>query len=361
MRPFSFYLMVAVLSLPAGLFAQENSTPATSDKEPSSSAAAGPSPSFKSYKEAYTAGNEALKAFKYDEAIADYGAAEQLGGNSKRKGLAANALGWVYFKARKLEEAKKAFGEAIEADPDNKIALKNMGVVCFRLYEYGFSGVEELKEAIKDLTASGEDEELLERAKGAQSREEGYAQVTPEPVPDLSTMKFKELLALGDKVQSEGRFDDALKIFKQAAAVAVSSNAKGTAANRQGKVLLDARRPHESVAYFEEAVKDQPKEKVFLNNLGYSYLVLYYSGKGKEDDLKKAVDAFYQMNSIDPSYHNENLATALDELKEVNPEAAKAYSVKDESTAEGEKAAGDDSTAKPDDSAKTDKKDDDSK
>ena len=46
--------------------------------------------------------------------------------------------------------------------------------------------------------------------------------------------------------------------------------------------------------------------------------------------MKKAVDAFYKANSIDASFHSENLKMALDELKEVDPEAAKAYTVKDD-------------------------------
>ncbi|MGH7739433.1 MAG: hypothetical protein ACREL1_04730, partial [bacterium] len=88
---------------------------------------------------------------------------------------------------------------------------------------------------------------------------------------------------------------------------------------------LDASRPTESIPYFERAATDQPTEKVYLNNLGYSYWVLYDSGKGTEADLKKSVDAFYKANAIDPSYHPENMTMALDELKDVDPDAAKAY------------------------------------
>ena len=87
------------------------------------------------------------------------------------------------LKARKLEDAKKALSRAVEEDADNKVALKNLGVASFRLYEYGFAGVEELKSAVKNLEASGENQELLERAKGALTREETYAQATPRRSP----------------------------------------------------------------------------------------------------------------------------------------------------------------------------------
>lgn len=328
MRKPHFFWMLALLSLPFVAQAEDKKKDA-----PAVSTA-----SFKTFKEAYAAGNQALKDRKFQEAVADYAAAEGLATSAKGKGDAANAQGWAYLKAKKWQEAKKALEHAVEINSENKVALKNLGVACFRLYEYGFADVDELKDAVKNLEASGENQELLERAKGALGREEAYAQVTPV-VESTSGMNFKALLALGDKLQSEGRFDEALKAFKEADAVAKAPAAKGAAANRQGKVLLDSRKPTESIAFFEQAVKAQPTEKVFQNNLGFGYWVLYDSGKGKAEDLKKAVDAFYKANSIDASYHGDNLKMALDELKEVDPEAAKAYTAKeDEGASEGTKA-----------------------
>jgi len=343
------WLMVAGLGLSSGLWADNT---ASAGAKAASSEQAAPAPSFSSFKEAYAAGNQALKDRKFTEAAMDYEAAEGLASSPKGKSQAVNAQGWALLKARKLDEAKKAFGQAVEDDPTNKIALKNLGFVSFRRYEYGLAGVDELKEAVKNLEASGEDPELLERAKGAMTREDDYAKATPEAEEDLSSMSFKALLALGDKVQAEGQFEEAMKVFKQAESIAKSPAAKATAANRQGKVLLDARKPNESVAYFEEAVKEEPKEKVYLNNLGFGYWVLYDSGKGGAADLKKSVDAFYQMNSIDPSYHGENLKMALDELKDADPDAAKSYSVKEDNESEDNQAAGDDSgSAKKDENA----------
>ncbi len=293
------------------------------------------SPEFKTFKEAYAAGNQSLKDRKLDESAADYDAAENLASSDKGKSQAANAQGWAYWKAKKLEDATKAFSRAVEENGDNKVALKNLGVVSYRSYEYGLSDVSALKDSIKNLEASGDDQELLDRAKGDLSREEGYAQITPEPPQDISKMKFKELCSYGDKLQSEGEFDKAMKAFKQAESVAVSADAKGTAANRQGKLLLDFHHPGEAAAKFEQAVGYKPSDKelkVFLNSLGLSYWSIYDSGKGKGEELKKSVDAFYKMNSIDASYHHENMEMALDELKEVDPDAAKAYSVKDDSS-----------------------------
>ena len=93
-----------------------------------------------------------------------------------------------------------------------------------------------------------------------------------------------------------------------------------------------------SVEYFEQAVKLQPKEKTYLNNFGWSNWTLYVSGKGGEAELKKAVESFYKMNSLDPSYHGESLKMALEELKEVDPGTAKAYTIKDDNNSDNDKA-----------------------
>jgi tetratricopeptide (TPR) repeat protein len=295
---------------------------------------AAPKADFATFKEAYAAGNQALKDRDFTGAVAAYEAAEGLATTPKGKSQAANAAGWASLKGRQWDAAKGAFERAVEADGQNKVALKNLGHANFRRYEYGFSGVEELKEAVKNLEASGENQELLERAKGALSREEGWAQATPVAEMSGAGMSYKALLSLGDDLQGQGRFEQAVKVFAKAESSAASPMGKGTAANRQGKALLDARKPQDSVAHFERAVKLVPEEKVFWNNLGFSNWVLYDSGKGGVADLKEAVDAFYKSNSIDPSYHAEMMRMALDELREVDAEAAKAYSVKDE--AEGE-------------------------
>ena len=345
MSKFPFVFVVAVIGLPLPILAQDPRATANSSSDASLASPSFPnsgiSTEFKSFKEAYAAGNQALKDHKLVEAAGDYGAAENLASSDKGKSQAANAQGWAFWKAKKLEEAKKAFGRAVEENDDNKVALKNLGVVSYRMYEYGLSDLSALKDSIKNLQASGDDQELLDRANGDLSREEGYAQATPEPTRDIFQMRFKELCSYGDKLQSDGQFEEAMKAFKQAETIAVSPESKGTAANRQGKLLLDFHHPGEAVADFEQAVSYKPSEKelkVFLNSLGLSYWSVYDSGKGKGDELKKSVDAFYKMNSIDASYHHENMEMALDELKEVDPDAAKAYTVKEDSTSDNDKA-----------------------
>jgi tetratricopeptide (TPR) repeat protein len=329
MRSYGIYLVLVILVSPFALAQDKDASQAPPTGESGVSA-----PTYQNYKEAYAAGNQALKDRKFSEAVAAYQAAGGLASSDKGKSQAANAQGWACLKARKLEEAKTAFSRAVTENPDNKLALKNLGAVEFDLYEYGMGGVDELRDAVTNLEASGENQEDLDRAKGALTREEGYAQATPVAEPDTSGMGFKALLALCDKLQERGQFDQALKVLKQAAPMATTPASKAVAANYQGKVLLDARRPAESVAYFEAAVDAEPNNKLYLNNLGWSYWTLYDSGKGKMEDLKKAVDNLYKMNSIDPTYHSENLKMALDELKEADPEAAKAYTVKDESSVE---------------------------
>jgi tetratricopeptide (TPR) repeat protein len=333
MRKYSFVWMLAALSLPVLVWAQAKPTEdkKMADTKADADTSASAAPSFKSFKEAYAAGNKALAEHKLDEAAADYGAAENLGSSPKSKSQAANAQGWALLKSRKLEDAKKAFSRALEQNSDNKVALKNLGAVEYNLYEYGMGTVEDLKDAVKNLEASGENQEDLDRAKSALSQEDNAAKSTPVPETDLSGMNFKALLALSDKLQEQGQIDEALKVMKQAASIAASPGSKAAAANRQGKLLLDSHRPSESIAFFEEAVKYQPNEKTYLNNLGWGNWTVYASGKGAEPELKKSVDAFYKMNSLDPSYHGDSLKMALDELKEVDPDAAKAYMVKDDS------------------------------
>jgi tetratricopeptide (TPR) repeat protein len=133
---------------------------------------------------------------------------------------------------------------------------------------------------------------------------------------------------LGDKAQAQGQYDLALQYFRKAEAGATSPKAKGAAANRQGLVLLEARRPKEAVAHFERACKSQPDEKIFFNNLGLAYWTLYDAGLSDVSALKQAVAAFYKSNGMDASYHGDNLRMALNELKEADPNSAKPYDSK---------------------------------
>ncbi len=342
MRKFHFDWLLALLLAPMVASAQDNkpaspSSAGTGDSAQGAPSQGIPAASFKSFKEAYAAGNDALKNRKFEEAVADYGAAEDLASGDKAKSQAANAQGWAYLKGRKLEAAKRAFARSIEENGDNKLALKNLGAVEYDLYQYGTGTVDDLKESVKNLEASGENQEDLESAKAALTREEGQAQATPPAEADTAGLNLKALLDLSDKLEEEGQIDQALKVLEKAGTMARSHSGRAAAANRRGKLLLDARRPTKAEPYFEEAVENQPKNKVYLNNLGWNNWVLYQSGSAGDAGLKKAVDAFYQMNSIDPSYHVENLKMALDELKDVDPEAAKAYTVKDESASDTDK------------------------
>jgi tetratricopeptide (TPR) repeat protein len=288
--------------------------------------------SFSTFKTAYSAGNDDLKKGHFADAVKAYEAAVDLASTAKGRCDAYNAAGWALMKAKKWPEAKAMLLEAVTEDKDSKIALKNLGFVCFNLYEYGFAGTEELKNAIQYLEASGENEELLDRAKTDLSREDAYAQTTPEAEPNLKDKSFKALLAMGDEAQANGKYALATKIFKHAALSAASVSSKALVANRLGKVFLDNRKPKEAVLSFEEAVKAKPKEKVYLNNLAYSYWVVYDSGKGTIEDLKKATDAYYRVNSKDSTFHNEMLKMVLEELKEVDPASASQYTVTEDSS-----------------------------
>ena len=291
-----------------------------------------PLPSFNSFKSAYAAGNSALKKGQFKEAQRDYLAAETLASSAKGRSDAYNAAGWALMKAKKWVDAKPVLLEAVTEDKDNKLALKNLGFVCFNLYTYGFAGVEELKNAVEYLGESGENEELLDRAKSDLDREQSYAQSTPGPEPSLKDKSMKALLAMADEAQAQGQNALALKIIKHAALSAKSASSKALVANRQGKLLLDDRKPHEALLCFEQAIKGKPKDKVYLNNLAYAYWTVYDSGKGTLDDLKKAVEIYYQVNSMDSTFHNEMLKMALEDLKEADPATAGKYTTVDENT-----------------------------
>jgi tetratricopeptide (TPR) repeat protein len=312
-----------------------------SERTSTASSASHSSSGFKSFKEAYKAGNQAFKDHQWSAAADDYSQGASLALSDKAKSQALNSQGWIFIKQKKWKAAQAVLNQAVQTDASNKTAEKNLGIASYRIYEYGLGGVDDLKTAITHLEAGG-DTDLVELAKGDQTREETFTQTTPSPLPDEKGLSFKSLVALGNKCQAEGQFDMALKIFKKAGLEARSALSKGNAANLQGLVLLEARRPHESIPYFEEAVKDQPNEKVYLNNLGYGYWMFYDSGKGNEETLQKAVDAFYKANAIDPSFHKDNLLMALGELKEADPDAAKHYSAsneKSEEAANGESSA----------------------
>src|SRR5579862_2148603 len=107
MIKFQFVWMVVVASLPVLALGQDSTAAEKSSVEskPASIASnTGVSTDFKSFKEAYAAGNQSLKDYKFDEAAADYDAAENLASSDKGKSQAANAQGWAYWKAKKLEE-----------------------------------------------------------------------------------------------------------------------------------------------------------------------------------------------------------------------------------------------------------------
>lgn len=309
MRSVVLFLILLFLGLPYGVWA----APAES------------LPSFGGFKSAYSAGNAALKKRQFKEAQRDYLAAEALASSEKSRSDAYNAAGWALMKAKKWAEAKTVLLEAVTEDNDNQLALKNLGCVCFNLYAYGFSGIEDLKNAVQYLGESGENEELLDRAKSDLERAQANAQVTPGPEPSLKDKSQKALLSMADEAETLGQNNLALRILKHAALTAQSISAKALVANREGKLLLDDRKPHEALLCFQEAVKERPKDKVYLNNLAFAYWSFYDSGKGTAEDLKKAVDIYYRVNSMDSTFHNEMLKMALDELKEVDPVSAGNY------------------------------------
>ncbi len=296
-------------------------------------------PKMSTFREAYDAGNKFLREHKYAEAVQAYQQAEGLASSNSVKSQAVNAAGWALVKGRKWSEAKAMMQKAVELDPKNKVALANVGYTGLKMHEYGLGTEQDFEDAVAALEACSAIDpaykaELLENAKTIQSRLAGDKDVTPVPEPKAG-LSYNEAKLGGDKAQAQGQYDLALRYFKKAEVASMTPKAKGAAANRQGLAMLEARRPKEAVAHFERAVKAEPNEKIFLNNLGLAHWTLYDAGLGDNASLKMAVDAFYKANAMDASYHGDNLRMALDELKAVDPEAAKAYdSQKDPATGE---------------------------
>ncbi len=284
---------------------------------------------YSTFREAYDAGSQLLKARKFTESVDAYRQAENLAGSNLVKAQAANAAGWTLTRARKWAEARELFRHAAQLNPQNKVALGNLGFASLKLYQFGLGSPEDLKESLKALeSCSAIDpaykDDLLESVRTISARLESNANATPV-APVKSGMAFKDALSLGDQLQAAGQYDLALQAFKRAEETGFSPKSKGAAANRLGLALLESCRPKEALAHFERAVKIVPGEKVFLNNMGLAQWTLYDAGLGDASNLKQSVDAFFKANSMDPSYRGENLKMALDELREVEPEAAKPY------------------------------------
>ena len=312
---------------------------AAADKTDSSKASKVSTVTFANFREAYDAGNRLLRERKFQSAVDAYTQAENFASAPSVKSQAANAAGWTLVKARKWSEAREIFRRAVQYDPKTKPALGNLGYSALKIYQYGLGSDPDFEEALKSLEACSAIDpaykaDLLESAKTIQARHESNGTVTPIPAPKAG-VSYMEAKTLGDKAQAQGQYDLALQYFKKAEAGATTAKAKGAAANRQGLVLLEARRPKEAVVHFERAMKAEPSEKIFLNNLGLAYWTLYDAGLADTAVLKQAVDAFYKSNGMDASYHGENLRMALNELKEADPESAKPYdSKKDPETGE---------------------------
>lgn len=329
-KPGAFFLVSALLFAGAGPAAAMDDN----NKKKASEAAAS-EPSFTDFREAYSAGDAALSAGRYAEAAAAYGQAEEHAQTDEGRSQAANAYGYALMKARRYAEAVEPLERAVRFDPSNKVALSNLGFAHYRKYEFGWAGRQALEKGIEYLELAAKVDpsykpELLERAKADLAREELYAQATPITEEPAAGMGYKAAVELGDRAQAQGQFDLAVRAFRQAEQDARSPRAKASAANRQGKALLDARKPGEALVHFQRAVELDPEEKVFLNNLGFAYWMLWDSGKGDVEDLKKAVGVFYKVNEMDASYHSQNFWMALSALKETDPEAAKAYEVQEQ-------------------------------
>jgi tetratricopeptide (TPR) repeat protein len=288
---------------------------------------------FTSFQTAYQAGDQLMHQNGWKGAIQAYQQAVSLTTNHYLKSVAENSEGWAWITLHNYSRAKRSLKRAIHYDSSNKVALSNLGVVYYRMYEFGLEGIRSLKQAIKyfkkcNAIDANYHPELLIRAQEDLDDVDSWAQATPIPSRELrKSLSYQDSIALGDQAQSQGQLPLALKAFQLAAREAHSMRSKASAINRQGKAWLDYHFPSKALSYFKQAVKLEPNQRIYLNNLGFTYWEIYDSGLGNISDLIHAVNLFYRVNALGDSYRIENFKMALAELQRVDPKDAQKYEV----------------------------------
>ena len=95
MNEFKLFCLLAVFILPIAVLADDKAVPKDTPSKAESAPAQASSVSYKSFKEAYAAGNQALKERNFESAVSAYSEAENLSTTPKGKSQAANAQGWA--------------------------------------------------------------------------------------------------------------------------------------------------------------------------------------------------------------------------------------------------------------------------
>ncbi len=299
-----FFLLCAILVLTA---------PASAGKEEAPQ-------DFKSF---FSDGNQAMDEGRWNDALESLAKAEEIAGTDKNgRSPAANCQGLVHMKSRQWKEAVPHFERAVNYNPENKVALNNLGLTLMNIHQYGLGDLDNLKraaESYEKLAALDPDYRAANRelVKKILIEAEALAAKTKAASDDKDLPEgkgYKFWTGQGDEAEGNGQFEKAMKCYAKAEEQSASS--KHWAANRQGLCAMKQRDFAGAANQLERATslvaEPTSKEAIIFNNLGTAYINIYESGTGNLPELENAAKAFKRASELnaDDGRFSANLASA---------------------------------------------------
>jgi tetratricopeptide (TPR) repeat protein len=283
-------------------------------------------------RQAFQKASVAMKAGRFDEAVAEYARAESLATSATGKANAANGAGHVFMKLRRYAEAIPHFERAVATDPRSKVAWNNLGLCHLSRYEGGLSGTESLAAALEAFhTTAGLDPafhpEHLRAAQDDADREQACAGLLGVPPqagvsatlvePVAATGTFTAYRKAGEAAEVSCQWAIAADNYTRAEALGTTKRSACAAANLLGLLALRTRQPQAAVDHLRRATVADPSNKYAWNNLGVACMRLYDAGTGGKELVEQAVDAFQHVGTIDAAYKPDNLAWSRGVLTEL--------------------------------------------
>lgn len=196
---------------------------------------------------------------RYQNAITQLEAAVKIRPTDQR---ALSALGWVNFKADRLEDAATYYGKAIQADPQLQSAHANLGLVMDRLHRPD-AAIQHWSDALKlDPTDVSTRALLASAYLGKRQYAEAanhYQQVVKQNPKDARSYNN-----LGFAYEKLGKMDEAISAYKTAIEIdprlAIAHNNLGAAYERRGN-------PELAKQYYQKARQIDPNFEDAKRNL----------------------------------------------------------------------------------------------
>ncbi len=291
-------------------------------------AAAGKKEAPQDFKSFFSAGNQAMDEGRWDDAIESLAKAEEIAGTDKNgRSPAANCQGLVHMKCRQWKEAVPHFERAVNYNPENKVALNNLGLTQMNIHQYGLGDLDNLKRAVESyekLAALDPDYRAANRELVKKMLAEAEALTAKanaagdEALPEGKGYKF--WTGQGDAAEGNGQFEKAMQCYAKAEEQSASS--KHWAANRQGLCAMKQRDFTDAANQLERATslvaEPTSKEAIIFNNLGTAYINVYESGTGNLPELENAAKAFKRASELnaDDGRFSANLASAEQRIEQ---------------------------------------------